>query len=276
MTLKTLKLMNTTTKRKGNSIMIKAIDIHCHLNHGVDSEAAESEENYCNLEFLQQERTRLNVSIFAIAGTFASVLTDKTVEKENEYLYSVAQEHQNLYQWIVVDPRNDETFRQAKRMLKSKKSLGIKIHPICHAYSIEEYGDKIFSFANDNGCVVLTHPLIDGWLNVVGSWEAVNKYPDMKLIVAHLGTKTGYYTSIIQEAKHQNIYTDTSGNASTKNNVIERAVEQIGSKKILFGTDTYSCAFQRGRIDYADISQKDKENILYKNALRLFPQLEMK
>lgn len=256
--------------------MIKAIDIHCHFNHGVEYEAKETEDYRCDLNFLQRERMRLNVSVCAMAGTFAAVLTNKTVEAENEYLYAIAEEHPNIYQWIVVDPRNDETFRQAKRMLKSKKSLGIKIHPICHAYSIEEYGNKIFSFANDNGCVVLTHPLIDGSLTVVGSFAAVDKYPDMKLIVAHLGTKPSYYSSIIQQAKHQNIYTDTSGNASNQNNVIECAVERIGSGKILFGTDSYSCAFQRGRIDYADISQTDKENILYKNALRLFPQLEMK
>ena len=62
--------------------------------------------------------------------------------------------------------------------------------------------------------------------------------------------------------------------ASFKNNVIEHTVQQVGSEKILFGTDSYSCAFQRGRIDYADILERDKENILHKNALRLFPKLQ--
>jgi predicted TIM-barrel fold metal-dependent hydrolase len=77
-------------------------------------------------------------------------------------------------------------------------------------------------------------------------------------------------------AKHQNVYADTSGSASNKNNVIEYAVSQLGSERILFGTDSYSCAFQRGRIDYADITEEAKENILNKNALRLFPNLELR
>lgn len=47
-------------------------------------------------------------------------------------------------------------------------------------------------------------------------------------------------------------------------------MKKVGSNKILFGTDTYSCAFQRGRIDYADITELDKENILYKNAFNMF------
>ena len=71
-------------------------------------------------------------------------------------------------------------------------------------------------------------------------------------------------------AKHRNIYTDTSGMASLKNKLIEYAVSQIGSDRILFGTDTYAAGAQRGRIEYAMISQEDKENILFNNAKRLF------
>jgi predicted TIM-barrel fold metal-dependent hydrolase len=48
--------------------------------------------------------------------------------------------------------------------------------------------------------------------------------------------------------------------------VIEYTVERAGAEKIFFGTDTYSAGFQRGRIEYARISDKDKENILYNNA----------
>ena len=44
----------------------------------------------------------------------------------------------------------------------------------------------------------------------------------------------------------------------------------MGSEKILFGTDTYSFAFQFGRIALSDLSLADKENILWKNATRLF------
>lgn len=58
--------------------------------------------------------------------------------------------------------------------------------------------------------------------------------------------------------------------ASLKNTIIEYAVSQIGSKKILFGTDTYSAASQRGRIEFSMISERDKENILFYNAKELF------
>jgi predicted TIM-barrel fold metal-dependent hydrolase len=47
-------------------------------------------------------------------------------------------------------------------------------------------------------------------------------------------------------------------------------VEQIGSEHILFGTDSYAAGFQRGRIEYALISDEAKMNILRNNALNLF------
>ena len=59
-------------------------------------------------------------------------------------------------------------------------------------------------------------------------------------------------------------------------NIIEIAVIEIGSEKILFGTDSgcYFSPSQRARVDYARISDQDKKNILYQNGLNLFPQLE--
>jgi hypothetical protein len=78
------------------------------------------------------------------------------------------------------------------------------------------------------------------------------------------------YANAIEFAEHGNVYTDTSGNASSKNHVIEYMVERVGSERILFGTDTYAAGFQRGRIEYALIPDEDKCNILRYNAERLF------
>ena len=88
-------------------------------------------------------------------------------------------------------------------------------------------------------------------------------------LIAHLGG-----INQVRQAKYGNIYIDTSGSSSNMNNVIEEAVKVAGSEKILFGTDTYSCAFQRGRIEYARIPFEDKVNILRNNALRLFEKLK--
>ena len=178
-------------------------------------------------------------------------------------MFKQAQNDERVYQWLVLDPRQDKLFPQIEKKINCEKVLGIKIHSPCHNYDIIEYGDKIFSFANELKCFVLMHP--DKIPDVV---RFADKYRDMNLIIAHLGSTE--HVDAIKNAKHGNVYTDTSGMASYNNNVLEYAVERVGSEKIFFGTDTYACGFQRGRVEYARISDGDKENIFFNNAKRHF------
>lgn len=98
--------------------------------------------------------------------------------------------------------------------------------------------------------------------------QFANRYNRTTFIMAHLGKES--YIDAVKKASYGNVYVDTSGMASMKNMLIEYAVSQIGSDRILFGTDTYSAASQRGRIEFSMIKEKDKENILVNNAKRLF------
>ena len=176
----------------------------------------------------------------------------------------MVQEIPNLYQWIVVDPLNEATFEQADRMLKNEKCVGIKLHPVMHHYSTEEHGEKIFSFAAKHSAIVQIHP--DKAADFILPFA--DAFPNVTFIMAHLGGEN--HINAVKNAKHRNVYTDTSGKASLKNMLIEYAVSQIGSDRILFGTDTYAASSQRGRIEYAMIPEQDKENILFHNAKRLF------
>ena len=103
-----------------------------------------------------------------------------------------------------------------------------------------------------------------------------NAYPEMKLIIAHLGCgwdgDLTHQVRAIQQSRHGNLFTDTSSAKSITPNLIEWAVREIGAERVLFGTDTplYSAPMQRARIDHAEISELDKRLILAENAMRLF------
>ena len=62
--------------------------------------------------------------------------------------------------------------------------------------------------------------------------------------------------------------------ASVRDPVLESAVSRIGSEKILFGADTYDFAFRFERIALLALTKEEKETIVYKNALRLFGNIE--
>jgi hypothetical protein len=193
----------------------------------------------------------------------------------NRHALQVTTQFPELLQYVVIHPDIEETYRQAEQMLKSKNCVGIKIHPERHAYSIREHGDRIFAFAAKHNTVVLAHS--GEQRSLPGDMvEFADRYPEMKLIVAHLGCgwdgdKT-YQVRAIQKSKNHNIYTDTSSAQSITPRLIEWAVSEIGSERILFGTDTplYFTMMHRIRIECGQLSDSIKEDIFYRNAERLF------
>lgn len=242
-----------------------AIDSHTHINHNHPEDAsAEQTPGYSAMpEWLYRVNDGARVGKM-LCSTFASVRTTEYIVAENEYLFDLVGRQERLYQWVVIDPRIPETFAQAERMLDGEKCVGIKLHPLYHKYSLPQYAHSLFDFAARRRAVVLIHPEEQADYIV----PIADRYPDATFIVAHLGDE--HYVDAVANARHGNVWTDTSGIASSKNALLEYAVERIGSQRILFGTDTYSPGFQRGRVEYALIDEADKRNILRNNALRLF------
>lgn len=243
---------------------IMAIDTHTHINHGSRFDTKPNDKMYtATLDNLKRINDAAHIGKMC-CSTFSSVLATEEIEQENRYMFDLVQKEENLYQWVVIDPRIPNTFAQAEEMLAHPKCVGIKLHPVYHQYCLADYARPLFSFAAERKAIVQIHPDTAPELFV----PTANRYPDVTFILAHLGTES--YAKAIAMAEYGNIYTDTSGGASTQNWVVEYTVDKVGSQRILFGTDTYAAGFQRGRIDYALISEEDKENILVNNARRLF------
>ena len=240
------------------------IDIHSHFNHGSAYDMSQTMASIRDLPHIKAGYDRFGI-YYAGMSTFASVgFRPECVEEENEYMHRLVQETDWMYQWVVVDPRQEKTFLQAEQMLKDPKVLGIKIHPKYHGYDILDHAAGLFSFAQKHKAVMVMHP------EHIPEMPAIaDQYPDMKLIIAHLSSVA--HVEAIANSRQGNIYVDTSARGIAVNNVVEYAVATVGSEKLLFGTDTYSCAFSIPRIALADLTQEDKENIFWKNALRLFP-----
>jgi predicted TIM-barrel fold metal-dependent hydrolase len=181
-----------------------------------------------------------------------------------------------LLQWAIVNPLQRATFDQAAALLEIEpKCVGIKIHPDQHGYPIAEHGKRIFRFAADRGAIILAHS--GGKTSMPADFiPFADECGAAKLILAHLGGAWDdgreYQVRAIQQAKRDNVYTDTSSSKSIYAGLIEWAVTEIGVEKILFGTDCpiYSTVTQRARIDGADLGDTDKRKILRDNAVALF------
>jgi predicted TIM-barrel fold metal-dependent hydrolase len=193
----------------------------------------------------------------------------------NNEAAKVVAETPGLLQYVVIDPRVPETYRQAEEMLKTPKCVGIKIHPEEHIYHINEFGEPLFEFAAKHKAVVLSHSSEQNSLAAdLVDWA--NRFPEMKLILAHIGCgwdgDVTHQVRGVQKSQHGNVVADTSSARSITPRLIEWAVSQIGVDKVLFGTDTplYQTSMQRNRIDCAELTDAEKQAILYENAVRLF------
>lgn len=255
---------------------IQAIDVHGHygpyagaqteLQNWLMSGAAEQIVRYASIA--RTERVVVS-PLLALMPQFAG----DAVAGNRDAAEQVAL-HPALLQWVVIHPGQPKTFDQADEMLRSDRCVGIKIHPEAHGYPIVEHGERIFAFAAERKAAVLAH---SGERNSLPEHFAMfaNEYPDIRLIIAHLGFSWNWDFSLqvraIQQSKHGNLYVDTSSMFSIVPNLIEWAAGEIGADRILYGTDTplYSTAMQRARIDCADLSDGQKRMILRDNAVKL-------
>jgi len=166
--------------------------------------------------------------------------------------------------------------------------LGVKIYPTLHCISPDDPAlDKLYEAAGKNGWLVIVHTGCDP-----GLWElpyfcrharpgkvasAAKKHPDTVFVMAHMGSYSllmpGIYFSEAVEALQavENLYADTS---AVDPLFIERAVEEVGHEKLLYGSDFpymlgFDLADHARAIMELDISLEAKRAILRGNALRL-------
>ena len=260
---------------------IKAIDVHSHFGDWNLTSGLKDAQKYMpgDVDFLQNCMTLANIGI-SINSHLKTMMPRGGGDAltGNEICLEQVKNADSLYMWVVVNPWQKESYAQAERMLKHTKCLGIKIHPEEHLYSIREFGGEIYEFAAKNSAMIITH---SGEGNSMPEDFCVlaNRYPEVVTIISHLGCGCDgsfeHQIRAIQRNMRDNLYTDTSSAKSLFPNLIENAVKEIGSEKILFGSDNpcYFSPSQRARVDCAHIGRKEKFNILRRNAERLFSQL---
>jgi predicted TIM-barrel fold metal-dependent hydrolase len=95
------------------------------------------------------------------------------------------------------------------------------------------------------------------------------RYPEAKIIMAHMGANC--YSQIKQIRELKNVSVDISGSLYRRDEV-DYVKKAIGSERILFGTDMPGANFlvNLGQIEEAALTAEEKENIYYKNAKKIF------
>lgn len=256
---------------------IAAIDVHGHYGeYRSDAHSANNEFMTADGPAVARRAAAANIRYTIVSPLRAiSPRRDNHAFEGNLHAAEMVPRTPGLLQYVVIDPRDPRTFDQAHEMLQRPHCVGIKIHPEEHCYPITEYGDAVFAFAAERRAIILTHSSEKNSL-AADFVPLVNRYPEVRLILAHIGCgwdgDMTHQVRAIQQTKHGNTFADTSSAKSVTPNLIEWAVREIGAERVFFGTDTplYHPGMQRARIDIAELTDQQKQMILNANATSLF------
>lgn len=94
------------------------------------------------------------------------------------------------------------------------------------------------------------------------------RHPGTRILMAHL--TAGGIRGVLDILPHGNVSVDTSGSPPVAG-LVEYAVEKLGAERVLFGSDfpirDFAC--QLGRVEGANLTGRDREMVLGRNAARL-------
>lgn len=245
------------------------IDMHGHYGtfHGIYFPNPEADR-------MLQSMDRAGVT--AIVCSSHAALCDQ--ERGNRELAQVIREHPGrFYGYRVINPNHPEAAkREVERYPQDSGFVGFKFHPDGHKYVItgEGYAHAL-SYANEHELIVLTHSWGESKYNAPQLVaEAAKKYPHAIIIMGHSGH--GEWDQAFAAAReHDNIYLDLCA-AYRVNGIIARMVNEVGSHKIVFGTDQpwfdpHACA---GSVCFSRITDDDRRNICYRNAEQMLAKYQ--
>ena len=248
------------------SSMEKINDIHVHLGPS----------SVINQKLLDDDllKFRENYGINHIG----LMTLDVDIDKNNLKIIQLAKKHDFIHGHYWIQKHRIENDVEILKKEIGSGVIGVKFHGVFEnlPISAEQY-IPILEVLNQKKAVLLVHcgRYKDGHRDSNSSYlhgiDIAEKFPHIKVILAHMG---GNDTSVVKKAIQAsenipNISLDTSGISTPYR--VEYAVEKIGAKRIIFGSDYPWCSF-RGMyygVEDALIDKNEKDLILRKNFLNL-------
>ena len=195
----------------------------------------------------------------------------KDIPAGNEHVYDLKTKTDNRviqFIWATTGIKNITDYLDSK--YKDWSFHGVKLHQCWEKYSVDsEFFRQVANWTEKNDLPLFIHLFSNK--DVTKLIDYKREHPKLKLIVAHL---FGLELFISENFKDNNLYFDISTIQLISNQRLKKAIDFVGSDRILFATDTPYGAkdnIQRNieRIKTLEISNNDKDMILGLNMKRL-------
>ncbi len=244
---------------------VRIFDAHCHIGSGkcssiyidpMDETASLELSHRCGID-----------KVGAIAMGAMSLADTKT---EVDWLVDLCESRDDMFFYAWYQPRQHKALMEQIDALRTHPLfVGVKIHPREDFAHLEDGSyDQFMEYAAAHDIAVMCHTWDTEPMNRPVSFEKyLTKYPDLKVIMAHMGgVRSGCMDALRLAREYKNAYCDLNGSLYSEL-WLEELVKMAPEHKFIFSTDqTFNDPRPvLGRVLFADIPDVLKEKLLCEN-----------
>lgn len=240
-------------------------DVHAHVMlHGVEEDKIK----------LLRTAERYGVSRYYISTIDGAEVPDEaTIDLDNKVTADFVKEQPGLIKgYVYVNPRNANAMDVLRKGMEEQGMSGLKLWIATHCNDPLVYPivEKMIEY--DKPILIHTFVKAVGQLQYETTSYHVGKlaerYPEAKLIMAHLGGEP--FHGIRNVAKYKNVWIDHSGTLVGSED-LNHTVKLVGADRVLFGSDMpIAYASSYGQVLEAKLTAEEREKIFWKNTAELF------
>lgn len=254
--------------------------IDCHLHLPVSKD----------LQSLEEKREKLLNDLSKNKVNYAIVIPDNVKHScigDVDECLEVFHNDNNIYIMGTLSILKDDNsiYLKLESLLREKKIIGIKIFPgHDYHYPNDVRLEKVFDMCikYDTPFVIHTggNPKVAKYNDPKYIVDIARKHKDLKIVICHYFYPRIEYCYEITK-NYKNIFFDISALADEEveecsgkdkiKEVLEKTIKE-NPYRIVFGTDYGMCSIEKHiqLVNSLDISDEYKENIFYRNALKLY------
>lgn len=250
---------------------MKSIDIHCYYGgFGFPGYAPSIPEL---LEFMEQNEVEKSILMSSMGIQYDFMAG-------NAELAEAIAAHDNLYGYVYLNMHYpDLAMAEMEKYLGHEKFVGAKYNgEYSRAAACAPENQEVFTLLEKKYKKPLLlhtwgtaeHGNAEAFSLPSQALELARQRPELTVIMGHMGG-TNWMSAIRAAGGAPNLYTDMQSSIADRDKVAT-AVRMLGPEKVLFGSGSPGWSFmvQLGAVLDAQISDQEKEMVLFGNAKRLF------
>lgn len=240
---------------------VKIIDAHCHMGPYMAFYIPDPSP-----AGMLRVMDRVGIDMACVTPHMAACGSDYVMGND-EVLAAMRAYPDRFLGYCTVNPNYPREMQgELERCFAQRGFVGIKIHPFCHGVTIDyPHYRTAYEFANRHRLPILFHTGGNADVNFID--KTAGEYPDARFIMGHAGFNVRSQELAMQVVnRHENVYVDIAISFTYECNV-EWMVEQVGAKKVLYGSDMpfFDPRPAVGRVALAALPDDQKADLFYNN-----------